>query len=194
MRDGPTRFGDPTQRLCGVARFTDPHSSGGVIQADGTTNIGARLDVVLIATGSSPLRPPEFPFEHPRVHDSNEILEIEELPRVLAVVGAGCDRAPSTPARSRALGIEVHLVDGRDALLPFPRRRSCPRRLPRRWSGTASASTGRTRVTRCEVRGPKAIALTLSSGQELVATDSRADRRPRRKEQHRGAGSRRCRL
>ena len=60
----------------------------------------------------------EFPFEHPRVHDSNEILEIRQLPRKLAVVGARRDRIEYA-CTFAALGVEVHLVDGRDMLLPF---------------------------------------------------------------------------
>ncbi len=67
----------------GAASFVDPNT---VRVAPDTLLRGERI---LIATGSSPLRPVEFPFEHPRVHDSDEILEIGVLPRTLAVVGAG---------------------------------------------------------------------------------------------------------
>jgi len=103
-------------RQAGNASFFDPHT----VRVDGADGSVAMLrgDAVLIATGSAPFRPPEFPFDHPRVHDSNEILEIATLPRVLAVVGAGvigCEYA-STFA---ALGAEVHLIDGREVLLPF---------------------------------------------------------------------------
>jgi len=103
-------------RRRGAATFVDPHTlrvSGG---EGGVASL--RGDIVLIATGSSPFRPADFPFEHPHVHDSNEILEIGMLPRVLIVVGAGvigCEYA-STFA---ALGTEVHLIDGRPSLLPF---------------------------------------------------------------------------
>src|SRR5204863_450844 len=44
-----------------------------------------RGEKILIATGSSPMRPSEFPFEHSRVHDSDEILEIGAPP--LAATG-----------------------------------------------------------------------------------------------------------
>lgn len=73
---------------------------------------------ILIATGSSPLRPAMFPFDDDRVHDSDEILRITAMPRKVVVVGTGvigCEYA-STFA---ALGVEVHLVDGRDVLMPF---------------------------------------------------------------------------
>src|SRR5262245_45858335 len=53
----------------GTAEFVDPHL---LRLADETGN--QRLlngQIILVATGSSPVRPPEFPFEHPRVHDSD---------------------------------------------------------------------------------------------------------------------------
>ena len=75
-----------------------------------------RGERILIATGSSPVRLPEFPFEHPRVHDSDEILEIGLLPKTLAVVGAGVIGAEYA-GTFNALGVEVHLIDGRDSLL-----------------------------------------------------------------------------
>ena len=67
----------------GAASFVDPNT---VRVAPDTLLRGEKI---LIATGSSPMRPAEFPFEHPRVHDSDEILEIGALPKTLAVVGAG---------------------------------------------------------------------------------------------------------
>src|SRR6478752_626264 len=96
----------------GAASFVDPHT---VRIAPDTLLRGEKI---LIATGSSPVRPAEFPFEHPRVHDSDEILEIGVLPKTLAVVGAGVIGAEYA-CTFAALGVEVHLIDGRDALLPF---------------------------------------------------------------------------
>src|ERR1700693_1226930 len=66
----------------GAASFVDPH----IVRVAPDTLL--RGEKILIATGSSPVRPPEFQFEHPRVHDSDEILEIGVLPKTLAIVGA----------------------------------------------------------------------------------------------------------
>src|SRR5437764_11527720 len=96
----------------GAANFVDPKT---VRVAPDTLLRGERI---LIATGSSPVRPPEFPFEHPRVHDSDEILEIGLLPKTLAVVGAGVIGAEYA-GTFNALGVEVHLIDGRELLLGF---------------------------------------------------------------------------
>jgi NAD(P) transhydrogenase len=75
-------------------------------------------DVILIATGSSPYRPPGIPFEDPDVHDSDSILEIDRLPASLAVLGGGvigCEYA----SMFAALGAEVHLIERREPLLDF---------------------------------------------------------------------------
>jgi NAD(P) transhydrogenase len=95
----------------GAAAFEDAH----------TVRVGDRRlhgDVVLIATGSVPTRPPGVPFSDPRVYDSDEILAMSRLPKSLAVVGAGvigCEYATIFAA----LGIRLTLIDGRDRLLAF---------------------------------------------------------------------------
>ena len=86
-----------------------------------TGDAGSRTlvaDAILIATGSSPFRPPGIPFEDPDVHDSDTILEIDRLPSSLAVLGGGvvgCEYA----SMFAALGTEVHLIERTAPLLPF---------------------------------------------------------------------------
>ena len=87
-----------------------------VVGDDGERRLTA--DVVLIATGSSPYRPPGIPFEDPDVHDSDSILEIDRLPASLAVLGGGvigCEYA----SMFAALGVEVHLIERHTPLLEF---------------------------------------------------------------------------
>jgi len=75
-------------------------------------------DVILVATGSSPYRPPLYPFGDARVHDSDEVLEIGRLPSSLVVVGGGvigCEYA----CMFAALGIPVTLVEVKREVLPF---------------------------------------------------------------------------
>jgi NAD(P) transhydrogenase len=75
-------------------------------------------DYILVATGSSPLRPPDFAFDDRRVHDSDEILRLDHLPKTMAVVGAGVIGSEYA-CTFAALGVEVHVIDGRDRLMPF---------------------------------------------------------------------------
>jgi NAD(P) transhydrogenase len=73
---------------------------------------------ILIVTGSSPHRPQGVPYDDEDVHDADGILQIDHLPRTLVVIGAGvigCEYA----CMFAALGVDVHLIDPRPALLPF---------------------------------------------------------------------------
>ena len=77
-----------------------------------------RGEKILIATGSSPVRPDLFPFGQGEIYDSDTILKLDRIPKTLAVVGAGVIGAEYA-CTFRALGAEVHILDGRDVLLPF---------------------------------------------------------------------------
>src|SRR5262249_46396742 len=101
----------------GEASFVDPNTIrlGPCTDesASGPSTLDAlRADKILIATGSSPYRPPEFHFEDDRIHDSDEILRLECLPKTLAVVGAGVIGSEYA-CTFAALGTSVHVIDGR---------------------------------------------------------------------------------
>jgi NAD(P) transhydrogenase len=107
----------------GTASFVESHtirvSSNGEPGRDaGASEKLLRAEKILIATGSSPHRPPEFGFQDIRIHDSDEILTLDRLPKTLAVVGAGVIGSEYA-CTFAALGTKVDLIDGRDALLPF---------------------------------------------------------------------------
>ena len=75
-------------------------------------------EVILIATGSKPHRPAEIAFDDRYTFDSDTFLQMDRIPKSLAVIGGGvigCEYA----SIFMALGVEVTLVDGRDRLLPF---------------------------------------------------------------------------
>lgn len=97
--------------VSGPATFEDPN----------TVRVGERLlrgDVILIATGTVPHRPPGIPFQAPHVDDSDEILALDRLPRSLIVAGAGVIGSEYASIFA-TLGCAVTLVDGRRQLMPF---------------------------------------------------------------------------
>ncbi|HTG17101.1 MAG TPA: Si-specific NAD(P)(+) transhydrogenase [Blastocatellia bacterium] len=107
----------------GTASFVDSHtirvSNDGEVGPDASASEKLlRAEKILIATGSSPFRPPEFAFEDDRIHDSDEILTLDRLPKTLAVVGAGVIGSEYA-CTFAALGTKVDIIDGRDSLLPF---------------------------------------------------------------------------
>ena len=112
----------------GQAAFEDAHtivvtSGGSVTGSQGLylqTLRERRLrgEVILIATGSKPHRPAEIAFDDVHTFDSDTFLQMERIPKSLAVIGGGvigCEYA----SIFMALGVKVTLVDGRDKLLPF---------------------------------------------------------------------------
>ncbi len=73
---------------------------------------------VIIATGSRPYRPADIDFNHPRIYDSDTILNLGHTPRRLIIYGAGvigCEYA----SIFSGLGVLVDLIDTRDQLLSF---------------------------------------------------------------------------
>ncbi len=121
-----------TQRLqhsnakiyCGTCTFLDTHAVrvGAGLEDPRKVPPGGEIvlrgENIVIATGSSPVHPELFPFGHGEVYDSDTILKLARIPRTLAVVGAGVIGAEYA-CTFRALGAEVHIIDGRDVLLPF---------------------------------------------------------------------------
>lgn len=150
-------------RFTGHASFVDPHTIR-VAAADGTETM-LRGGKILIATGSSPLRPPEFPFDDDRVHDSDGILQLTEMPKKLVVIGGGVIGSEYAGTFA-ALGVEVHLVDGRESLMPF-----LDAEISLALAGAMKANGvqfhGKERVTVCDASQPGSVVLTLSSGATL---------------------------
>jgi NAD(P) transhydrogenase len=147
----------------GHARFDAPHTIR--VTAEGRPDRLLQGDVVLIATGSVPTRPPDIPFTDPRIHDSDEILEMKRLPRTLAVVGAGVIGCEYTTIFA-ALGIKVSLIDGRDRLLGFLDAELADQlRLQMGFLGVDLRLNER--VT-CYAPEPEGVRLELKSGGRLV--------------------------
>ncbi len=102
-------------RYTGVGSFDTAHT---VRISSEPGELAINGDVILIATGSRPVRPATFPFHHPNVYDSSSILNMHKLPKSLTVVGGGiigCEFA----CLFGALGIEVNLINPQEHLLPF---------------------------------------------------------------------------
>jgi NAD(P) transhydrogenase len=101
-------------RYEGNARFVSPTRIA-ITNAVGEEVIDG--NVVLIATGSSPHRPDHVAFDEDVICDSDTILGIDRIPARMAVVGAGIIGVEYASIFA-ALGVEVHLIDGRTSLLP----------------------------------------------------------------------------
>jgi NAD(P) transhydrogenase len=87
-----------------------------VNSSNGTKEIAGEF--ILIATGSSPRHPPEFPFVDQLVYDSDSILNMNRLPKTMAVVGGGVIGTEYASIFT-ALGIQVTLVEPRGRIVSF---------------------------------------------------------------------------
>jgi NAD(P) transhydrogenase len=151
------------ERVVGTATFVDPHTLR--VRLHDGADVFLRADKILVATGSSPWRPPEFPFEDDRVHDSDELLEIEALPKRLVVIGGGVIGSEYA-CTFAAMGVEVHLVDGRDVLLPFLDG-EVSRALADAMAANGVRFHWKERATHCDASRHADLRLTLCSGATL---------------------------
>lgn len=102
--------------LDGQASFVDEHTIE-VIQQNGVRKKYS-ADFFVIATGSRPYHPPDLDFSHPRIIDSDSILNLDDNPRTISIYGAGvigCEYA----SIFRGLKIKVNLINTRSQLLTF---------------------------------------------------------------------------
>jgi NAD(P) transhydrogenase len=102
--------------LYGTAAFLNPHTVEVRDEFGGKRRLHAQA--IVIAAGSRPYRDPHVDFTHPRVFDSDTILDLTHTPRSITIYGAGvvgCEYA----SMFRNLKVKVNLVNTRSKLLEF---------------------------------------------------------------------------
>ena len=102
--------------LLGSARFLDQNTIE-VCEPDGSRIVASAKHFVL-ATGARPYRPHDVDFAHPRIFDSDTILDLNHQVKSLTIYGAGvvgCEYA----SMFRNLDLKVNLINTRDKLLEF---------------------------------------------------------------------------
>jgi NAD(P) transhydrogenase len=104
------------ETLNGFARFLSPNEIEVATEAGETTRLTA--DNFLIATGTKTYRPDYVPFNGKTVVDSDDFVELAQIPRSLIVVGAGVIGVEYATMFS-ALDVRVTLIEPRDTFLDF---------------------------------------------------------------------------
>jgi len=100
----------------GDARFIDANTVE-IGFPDGTTD-RLTAEKFVIACGSRPYHPADVDFIHPRIYDSDSILNLHHEPGHVIIYGAGvigCEYA----SIFRGLNVKVDLINTRDRLLAF---------------------------------------------------------------------------
>jgi NAD(P) transhydrogenase len=99
------------------ASFSDPHTMS-LAMLDGSGTRTATAKFIVLATGTDAAQPRDCTVDDQSIFTSDAILQLDRIPRTLAVVGAGvigCEYA----SMFAALGTRVTLIDSRPSLLSF---------------------------------------------------------------------------
>ncbi len=104
------------ETVCGEAHFLGPHELA-VTKDDGEVAEYSAA-VIIIATGTRPYRPAHIPFDNDRIVDSDEILNLQRIPRSMAVIGAGVIGVEYATIFS-ALDVHVTLIEPRHSIVDF---------------------------------------------------------------------------
>ena len=103
--------------ITAAASFTDPHT----VRMNHSNERGYddfTAEKIVIATGTSATRAEHIPLDGKRIFTPDEVIDLDRLPRTLAIVGAGvigCEYA----SIFATLGIRVTLIEKAPKLLPF---------------------------------------------------------------------------
>ncbi|MGW5481632.1 Si-specific NAD(P)(+) transhydrogenase [Streptomyces sp. NPDC004008] len=100
----------------GTGRFMDPHTVA-IREVSGDER---RLSAehIIIATGTRPARPASVEFDGRSIMDSDNVLNLERVPRSMVIVGAGVI-GMEYASMFAALGSKVTVVEKRHAMLDF---------------------------------------------------------------------------
>ncbi|OQW39051.1 MAG: dihydrolipoamide dehydrogenase [Proteobacteria bacterium SG_bin4] len=98
----------------GVGKFVSTHLLE-VTTADGRKTIS--FDHCIIAAGSSVARIPGFPYHDPRLMDSTDALNLQDIPQRLLIIGGGIIGLEMATVYD-ALGSKISVVESMDQLIP----------------------------------------------------------------------------
>ncbi|HEX4056327.1 MAG TPA: Si-specific NAD(P)(+) transhydrogenase [Tepidisphaeraceae bacterium] len=101
--------------LFGSASFIDPNT---LRVARGEQVLNVRAKNILVAVGTMPARPKEVPFTPGKVIDSNDLLQLSELPHSMIIVGGGVI-GTEYACMLAAVGVRITLIESRPRLLEF---------------------------------------------------------------------------
>ncbi|MFI9654208.1 dihydrolipoyl dehydrogenase [Guyparkeria sp. GHLCS8-2] len=103
------------QIVRGYGRFVDPHHVA-VTDDDGKETL-IRFDNAVVAAGSQPVKLPFIPHDDPRVMDSTDALELEEVPGKMLVIGGGIIGLEMAQVYD-SLGADISIVELADTIIP----------------------------------------------------------------------------
>jgi NAD(P) transhydrogenase len=104
------------QHIRGKAKFVTSDTME--IAKDDGEIVHVKGQSIMLAVGTKPYRPTNIPFDGVSVLDSDELLDIQDLPRSMAVIGAGVIGIEYATIFS-ALDTQVTVIDPKPTILDF---------------------------------------------------------------------------
>jgi dihydrolipoamide dehydrogenase len=151
----------------GTARLVSTHQ----VEVSGPGGVSQyQADFIILATGSSPIKPALFPV-HPAILDSTSLLSIDRIPKHLVVVGGGyigCELA----CAFNGLGSKVTLIEKEASLLATqPEFKPAVPILKRSFEKQGITVRFSTEVLSCEIKDKQQIRLVCSN-KETIESDA----------------------
>ena len=103
------------ETLWGKASFVDPHT---VRVENPRVSADYRAETIVIATGTKPAISDKVPFNGRNILNSDQVLDLKDVPKTFIVVGGGVIGVEYT-CMFAALGVRVILIERRPRLLEF---------------------------------------------------------------------------
>jgi NAD(P) transhydrogenase len=149
----------------GHAKFIDANK----LEIESTTSgISQKTaDNFVIATGAKPFRPPNIQFDGTHIFDSDDLLQMKDIPRTMTVVGAGVIGVEYA-SMFAALGTAVTIVDGREKILDFVDQEIIDSLIYRMRSIGVTYKMGE-QVENCKIREDGQVVTELKSGKVIVS-------------------------
>ena len=152
--------------IVGTAAFATPHELA-ITSSQGQRTASA--ENIMIAVGTSPSTPASTELDGKRVITSDEIFSLTEMPHSMVVIGCGVVGIEYA-SMFALMGVEVTVVDGRDAPLEFLDREIVDELVHQMRAVNVVFRLGETVAgveTRDNARGQ--VVVSLESGKRLVA-------------------------
>jgi NAD(P) transhydrogenase len=150
--------------LYGHAKFIGPHTLDISMPAGSVRKTAEKF---VIAVGARPFRPEHIKFDGSTIFDSDDVLNLSELPREMTVVGGGVI-GTEYASMFAALGVSVTIVDQRKRLLGFVDEEIIETFHYHMRSLGVRLSLGE-EVATCETREDKQAVTVLKSGKVIVS-------------------------
>jgi NAD(P) transhydrogenase len=148
----------------GAARFVDPNTLE-IETIDGPVIVKA--DHILIACGTRPGYSPNIPIDGNKIFNSDQLKQVEKIPREMIVVGAGVIGLEYA-SMIAALNVDVTIIDQRSAILDFVDREIIDALCYHMRRQGAIFRLGE-KVTSVEVNSKGRVAALLESGKKVQA-------------------------